>query len=166
MFVEYAFKPEETDKIKQLHEDGEYWIHTGDLGRVDEDGFVYVEGRLRRVIIRRAFKIFPGTIEKTIKSHKAIKECITVGVNDTEELNVPMAFIVLNDDIQYDENDVIEELKLICEKELKDYEIPVYFSIISEIPYTQNNKQDFRKLEQIGNEQVEKQKGKVLQKKK
>ena len=77
-----------------------------------------------------------------------------------------MAFVVLNDDVSYEENDVIEELKLICEKELKDYEIPAYFSIISEIPYTQNNKQDFRKLEQIGNEQVEKQKGKILQKKK
>lgn len=154
MFVEYAFKPEETDKIKQLHEDGEYWIHTGDLGRVDEDGFVHVEGRLRRVIIRRAFKIFPGTIEKTIKKHKAVKECITVGINDAEELSVPMAFIVLNDDLFYDENVIIEELKLLCEKELKDYEIPAYFSIITEIPYTQNNKQDFRKLEQIGNEKV------------
>ncbi len=165
MFKEYAFKPEETAKIKQLHEDGEYWIHTGDIGRVDEDGFVYVEGRLRRVIIRRAFKIFPGTIEKAIRSHYAVKDCVTVGVNDKEELSVPMAFIVLNDDKQYDENMILEEIRELCEKELKDYEVPLYFSVIDEIPYTQNNKQDFRKLEEIGNQQIIKSNGKVLRKK-
>lgn len=166
MFREYAFKPDETSKIKQLHSDGEYWIHTGDLGRVDEDGFVHIEGRLRRVIIRRAFKIFPGTIEKVIMTHNAVKECVTVGVNDASELSVPMSFIVLNDDKEYDENIVINELKSLCEKELKDYEVPMYFSVIDAIPYTQNNKQDFRCLEEIGNSQISKQKGKVLKKEK
>ena len=166
MFREYAFKLEETSKIKQLHSDGDYWIHTGDLGRVDEDGFVHIEGRLRRVIIRRAFKIFPGTIEKVIMSHSAVKECVTVGVSGDIELSVPMSFIALNDDKEYDENIVISELKALCEKELKDYEVPLYFSVIDSIPYTQNNKQDFRYLEEIGNSQVTQQKGKVLKKEK
>lgn len=166
MFKEYAFRPEETSKIKQLHSDGEYWIHTGDLGRVDEDGFVHIEGRLRRVIIRRAFKIFSGTIEKVIVSHSAVKECVTVGVSDDIELSVPMSFIALNDDKEYDEDTVINEVKALCEKELKDYEIPVYFSIIDSIPYTQNNKQDFRYLEEMGNAQVIQQKGKILKKEK
>lgn len=154
MFKEYAFNEEETSKIKQLHSDGEYWIHTGDLGRVDEEGFVFIEGRLRRVIIRKAFKIFPGTIEEKIKNHYAVKDCVTIGVEDKEDLNVPMSFIVLKDEYIGREEEILSEIKLKCEQELKDYETPVYYEIINEIPYTQNNKQDFRKLEDIGKRKV------------
>jgi len=160
-FTEYTGKEEETSKVKQIHPDGNSWIHTGDLGRVDEEGFVHLEGRLKRVIIREAFKIFPGTIEETIKMHPMVEDCVTVGVHDDFAENVPMAFISLKEECLEIEK-ILEEIKFLCEKQLKDYEIPAYFELISEIPYTNNNKQDYRKLETIGNEKIEKSKQKKL----
>ena len=65
-----------------------------------------------------------------------------------------MSFIVLKDEYLGKEKEILNEIKLKCEKELKDYETPVYYEIINEIPYTQNNKQDFRQLEDIGKRKV------------
>ena len=154
-FTEYSNMPEETREVKQIHSDGGSWIHTGDLGTIDEEGFVHLKGRLKRVIIRTAFKIFPGTIEEVIKTHPMVKDCVTVGVDDDKDTSVPMAFISLKEECLNCE-EVLNEIGLICEKRLKDYEIPAYFELIDEIPYTGNNKQDYRKLELIGNEKVKK----------
>lgn len=158
MFKEYIDNPIETSRVKKRHNDGSLWIHTGDLGHIDDDGFVYIEGRKNRVIISRSFKVFPGTIESLIKKHPAVKACITVGVNDPQFMGVPMAHIVLHEEYLDKTEEVIEELNNICLANLKDYEVPMYYNILEEIPYTQNNKEDFRFLEKLGNELVEGQK--------
>lgn len=153
MFMHYENNPEATAEVKKKHPDGKIWLHTGDLGYIDEDGFVTLQGRLRRVITRKAFKISAYTIEDKICEHSCVKECVTVEVNDKEEEHVPMAFIVLKngiDDEESTKNGIIEK----CKNELKDYEVPKYFRIVSELPYTQNNKYDFRLLEQQGNDYV------------
>ena len=157
MFLYYQGKEEETQNVKRLHDDGHVWIHTGDLGYIDEDGYVVLQGRLRRVIIRKAFKISAYTIEDKICEHPAVKECVTVEVNDEVEEHVPMAYIVLKNE----SSDTESVKQSICEKcvaELKDYEVPKYFRIVKSLPYTQNNKYDFRLLEKQGNEFVESQK--------
>lgn len=153
-FVEYTNNPEATSEIKKVHSDGKKWLHSGDLGYIDEEGYIFLKGRIRRVIIKAAFKISPDTIEKVICSHPAVKECVTVGVNDPKDVSVPMAFIVLKDEYKENVTKTKEEIKERCEKGLKNYEIPSYFEIIDSIPYTPNNKQDFRKLEQIGNDLI------------
>ena len=158
MFKEYIDNPIETSRVKKRHPDGSIWIHTGDLGRIDEDGFVYIEGRLSRVIISRSFKVFPGTIENIIKKHPAVKACITVGVKDAQFMGVPMAHIVLNEEYFDRTEEVLEELNELCLANLKDYEVPMYYNILDSIPYTQNNKEDFRYLENLGNELIEGQK--------
>lgn len=154
MFVKYTNNEEATNDIKKTHEDGKEWIHTGDLGYIDEDGYIFLKGRLRRVIIKSAFKISPDTIEKVICSHPAVCDCVTVGVNDEECISVPMAFIELKSEYNNKKDIVLKEIKEKCQKGLKDYEIPTYYEFIKEIPYTPNNKQDFRKLEDIGNELI------------
>ena len=154
-FQEYTNNPIATNEIKQVHSDGNEWLHSGDLGYIDEEGYIFLKGRLRRVIIKAAFKISPDTIEKVICSHSAVKDCVTVGVNDPKDLSVPMAFIVLKEEYLDNKNQILEEIKEICKKGLKDYEFPTYFEFIDAIPYTANNKQDFRKLENLGNELIE-----------
>lgn len=156
-FVEYTNNPEATSEIKKVHEDGKTWLHSGDLGYIDEDGYIFLKGRIRRVIIKAAFKISPDTIEKVICSHPAVKDCVTVGVNDPKDVSVPMSFIELKDEYKGKEQQIKEEIKERCIKGLKNYEIPSYFEIIDSIPYTQNNKQDFRKLEQLGNDLIDNQ---------
>ena len=164
MFKEYVGLEKETDEVKQLHDDNCYWIHSKDLGYVSKEGYVFVTGRLCQVINRRAFKIAPETIEAVIKTHYAVDNCVVVGVYSKEEVSVPYAHIVFKEEYLYKVNYLIEEIKALCEANLKDYEVPVYYDSLESIPYTPNNKVDFKLLEKIGNEAVLN-KGKVLIKK-
>ena len=161
LFVEYLNNPSETNRIKETDENGKEWVSSGDLCHVDSDGFVFTKGRNRRIIKKEAFKISPDTIEEVIMNIPFVKECVVVGVNDKKSISVPMAFVVVDEKI----NDYDEAKKIVfekCKQELPDYEVPSYVEIIEKIPYTQNNKYDFVKLENIGNHIVEKSIKKVL----
>lgn len=157
MFLYYEGDPDNTNAVKQIHSDGKVWLHTGDLGFVDEDGFVTLNGRARRVIVRQGFKISAYTIEDKITEHPAVKECVAVEVKDPVEEHVPMAYIVLKDE-NSDAESARQSIYEKCVAELKAYEVPKYFMIVNSLPYTQNNKYDFRLLEKQGNEFVESQK--------
>lgn len=156
MFLYYEGNPDETNAVKQIHPDGKVWLHTGDLGFVDEDGFITLNGRARRVIVRQGFKISAYTIEDKISEHSDVKECVAVEVKDSAEEHVPMAYIILKDDTG-DCETVKQSIYQKCRSELKEYEIPKYFRVVTELPYTQNGKYDFRLLEKLGNEFVENQ---------
>ena len=148
VFVEYLNNPEETSKIKQIH-DGEEWIHTGDIGRVDEEGYVFISGRSKRLIKRMAFKISPDTIESVIMTIPEVKDCVVVGVPDEVETEVPMAFIELNNEYNEMYKEIEAKILIKCQEELPDYEIPKHIQHISEIPY-QNGKKAFRILQDYG----------------
>ena len=159
LFIEYLNNIEETNKIKVEDINGKKWVKTGDLCVIDDEGYIIPKGRSRRLIKKGAFKIAPDTIEDVITSLPFVKECIVVGVSDKNFVSVPMAFIELESNTNF--NDVYENIKNKCAEELPDYEIPSYFQQIEEIPYTQNGKHDFRKLEELG-EQIIKKQEKVL----
>jgi long-chain acyl-CoA synthetase len=154
MFLYYESNEEETNSVKRMHSDGKIWLHTGDLGNVDNEGFITLGGRARRVIVRQGFKISAYTIEDKITEHSAVKECVAVEVKDVIEEHVPMAYIIPKD-TTVNEETIIQSVLDKCRSELKEYEIPKYFRIVTELPYTQNNKYDFRLLEQQGNEYVD-----------
>ncbi len=157
MFLYYEGNPNGTNAVKKLHPDGKVWLHTGDLGFIDEEGFITLNGRARRVIVRQGFKISAYTIEDKITEHPAVKECVAVEVKDEVEEHVPMVYSILKDDVT-DTETAKQSVYDKCSSELKEYEIPKYFRIVSELPYTQNGKYDFRLLEKQGNEFVESQK--------
>lgn len=155
MFINYEGNNDETSNVKKLHDDGFIYLHTGDLGFIDEDGFITIGGRMRRVIVRLAFKISAYTIEDKICEHKAVKECVAVGVKDDIEEHSPMAYIVLKDEFKGNEELIENDIFNKCTSELKKYEIPKYFRIVDKLPYTQNGKYDFRRLEEEGNKYVD-----------
>lgn len=155
LFIEYLNNPEETKKVKISDDNGKEWVKTGDLCVMDSDGFITPIGRSRRLIISDGFKIAPDTIEDIIIALPFVKECVVVGVPDKKLGHVPMAFIELVENTTI--HDVYEDIQKKCSEELPKYELPSYFEQIEEIPYTQNGKHDFRKLEEIGKEIVEKQ---------
>lgn len=163
LFVKYLNNDEETKKIKITDSNGKQWVKTGDLCIVDNDGYIIPKGRNRRLIKKEAFKIAPDTIEEVIISLPYVKECVVVGVDDEKSSSVPMAFIELCENISI--NDVYDDIKKVCERELPDYEVPSYFEQIEQIPYTSNGKHDFRKLEEIGNNIVKNNKSSILLKK-
>ena len=165
LFAEYLNNPSETSKIKETDEFNNEWVKSGDLCYVDKDGYIVPKGRNRRLIKKEAFKISPDTIEEVISSLSFVEDCVVVGVNDEKSLSVPMAFVVLKDK-NISLNEVEEQIREKCIEELPDYEVPSYFEQIEKIPYTPNDKQDFRLLENMGNEIVENMKEKKLVKKK
>lgn len=165
LFVEYLNNPDETNKIKLIDELEKQWVKSGDLCYIDKDGYIIPRGRNRRLIRKEAFKISPDTIEEVISSIPFVQDCVVVGVDDEKSLSVPMAFIVLKDEtLSFDE--VKDQIKEKCVEELPDYEVPTYFEQIEKVPYTPNDKQDFRALEELGNSIVRNKAAKKLVKKK
>ncbi|MBR3833725.1 MAG: acyl--CoA ligase [Lachnospiraceae bacterium] len=154
VFVGYLNNEAETKRIKQTHDDGLAWIHTGDLGYVDQDGYVYITGRAKRLIKREAFKIAPETIENVILEMESVRDCVVVGVTDVEHNGsfVPMAYAEVNEDkanIETIKADIMKK----CQEELPDYEVPKYIECIEKIPY-KNTKHNFKELETMGEEYV------------
>lgn len=165
LFVEYLNNPDETNKIKVIDELEKQWVKSGDLCYIDKDGYIIPRGRNRRLIRKEAFKISPDTIEEVISYIPFVQDCVVVGVDDEKSLSVPMAFIVLKDEtLSFDE--VKDQIKEKCVEELPDYEVPTYFEQIEKVPYTPNDKQDFRALEELGNSIVRNKAAKKLVKKK
>ncbi len=164
MFVEYINNPTETNKIKQTHKDGSSWVHTGDLGFVDQDGFVFVTGRNRRLIKMDSFKISPETIESCVLKLNYIKDCVVVGAPDEEHKEVPMLYIEKNDDVTVNNDELIECVKQYCAENIPDYENPAYIELLDSIPYS-NGKHNFKLLEEKAKNFVnENNKSKVLMK--
>ena len=152
MMLGYYGNEEETKKIIKIHSDGEKWIHTGDIGYVDEDGFVYIKDRIKRMIIKSGFKIFPAEIENAILKHKNIKSCSVVGMDDEQDDKVPVAFLILKDE-NVDINELKSELKEFIEKDgLPVYYEPKEFFIEKDFPITNVGKIDYRELTRKANE--------------
>lgn len=94
----YYNKADETAMILRRHPDGRIWVHTGDIGYLDEDGFVYLDSRIKRLIIRHdGFKVFPSMIENVVSRHPAVHQCSVVGCTDKDHVQgrLPFVYIVL-----------------------------------------------------------------------
>ena len=151
LMKEYYNNPEETSSALRMHPDGQIWLHSGDLGRIDEDGFVFIEGRLKRIIVNHnGFKISPFEIEKTIIQSDYVSECCAVGVHDAEHGmgSVPVVWIVMNGEYK-DEEMVKKHLKSLCGSNLTEKYQPSEFRFIEQLPLTPNGKVDYRKLEDL-----------------
>ena len=133
--------------------DKKRWIRTGDLGYIDDDGNLTIDGRIKRLIIRRGFKISAVAIENIVMKNNNVDSCVVVKKIDEEDGEVPYVYLILNDRVNNDSMklQVIEEIQLLCKKELPEYYIPNNFKIISQFPYTKNGKLDLLKLEDMAN---------------
>ena len=144
----------ETKKVLKMHDDGKVWMHSGDIGYIDNDGFLYVVGRIKRMFVRSGFKLFSSEIENAIGSHYAVKNVAAVGVDDSIEGSVPVVSIVLKDEYNKDglRNQILEEINDICKYKLFEYYMPLNYRIVDNIPYTKNGKVDFMALKKESQE--------------
>lgn len=155
MMLGYYNNQEETDNIIRTHADGLKWVHTGDMGFMDKDGFIYIRGRSKRMIIRYdGFKVFPVVIEDEVSKHEAVEACAVVGVADADKVQgqLPFAFVKTTPDCTKSEEELRAELKALCEKDLAEYQQPAFFHFVKELEYTPIGKVDFKKLEKMAAE--------------
>ena len=147
MMLGYLNNEEEENKVIKMGEDNIRWIHSGDLGYIDKEGFLYIVGRIKRMIIRGGFKLYPSEIENTILKNDLISQCCVVAIPSEQYGNEPVAYIVLKDNVAYKEEEIREQLLKLCSEGLPEYSIPSDIVIIDKMPLTSVGKIDYKKLE-------------------
>ena len=142
----YLNNDEETAKVKRRHSDGKVWLHTGDIGCMDEDGFVYYKQRLKRMIVSSGYNIYPSYIEGIINNHKYVDTSVVIGIPHPYKKQVAKAYIVLKDGVK-PTNNVKKEIKKYCEDNLVRYSWPYEYEYRSELPKTLVGKVAYKELE-------------------
>lgn len=112
------------------------WLHTGDLGKLDEEGFVTITGRKKDLIISAGENIYPREIEEVVAQHPKVKEVAVIGIKDEVRGEVPKAFVIARENTTLDE----KELRTFCREKLANYKIPKYFEIVRDLPRTPTGK--------------------------
>lgn len=143
----YLNNAEETASTLRIHADGNVWLHTGDLGVMDEDGFVYYKQRMKRLIIVSGINVYPSQVENAIDAHPDVLLSCAVGVPDPYKMHVVKAFVVLRQGV--DPSDKIkEEIIENCKKNISRYGVPKEIEFRTELPKTLVGKVAYRVLEE------------------
>lgn len=145
----YAFgREKETSEYFKQGKDGKIWSCSGDLGKIDSDGGIYITGRIARQLHRNGFKFSPTEIEELVTQNiSAIETCALIGIEDDEEEMKTILYYSLRDD-QSEYSSIIREQVIALCSTLKDYKIPCEYVERVSMPYTKNQKLDFQFLEQ------------------
>lgn len=143
----YFNEEEETNKTLKVHSDGRVWLHTGDVGCMDEDGFVYFKSRLKRIIISSGYNIYPSYVENIINKHEYVSSCTVIGIPNKYRGQIAKAFVVLKKEVKLTD-EVKEEIKKYCEKYIAKYSMPREFEFRKELPKTLIGKIAYSVLEE------------------
>lgn len=137
--------------------DGRKWVRTGDYGRIDEEGYIYFEERLKRIIVRKGHNIFPSHIEHVIKSCNKVTDACVIGIREPRtNKTVVCAYIV--SDKGYKGTEFLSEIREQCVNWLPGYAMPDQFILIDQMPTTHMGKTEFRALEKIHDQNAKKKK--------
>ncbi len=143
----YLEAEEETKKTLRKHKDGRVWMYTGDMGCMDEEGFIYFKQRIKRMIISAGYCLYPQYIENIIDSHPKVLMSCAIGIDHPYKIQVVKAFVVLREGIQPDD-EILKEIKEYCEKNLAQYSWPYEYEFRKELPKTLVGKVAYSKLEE------------------
>lgn len=141
----YLDDPEATAQALRPHADGRTWLHTGDLGKMDADGFTYFSVRLKRMIKSSGFNVYPAQVEAVILKHAAVAEACVIGVPDPAQVERVKACVVLRDRAQA--GAAIEESIIAhCREHLIKWSCPREVEFVDTLPLTKVGKVDYREL--------------------
>ena len=127
--------------------DADGWLHTGDLGKMDEDGFVYFSQRIKRMIITSGYNVYPGQLENIIDGHEKVLLSCVIGVKDPYKMQKVKAFVVLRPGYEPSEA-VKQEILDYCRQHIAKYAMPYDIEFRSELPKTLVGKVAYRVLEE------------------
>lgn len=140
----------ENEKATKDMIDDQGWIHTGDIGYMDQNGLLYIMDRIKRVIIRAdGFKVFPSKIESAVNTCEVVENCVAVATPDHSEAQgkLPALHIVLKEQYKNDQATALEKIKKVCKEKLAEYEQPVKFKFDDKLPLTSIGKIDAFKVQ-------------------
>ncbi|HEX4857877.1 MAG TPA: AMP-binding protein, partial [Usitatibacteraceae bacterium] len=144
----YLNDPETTAHALRRHADGRLWLHTGDIGRQDADGFFYFTVRLKRMIKSSGFNVYPAQVEAILREHPAVADACVIGVPDPQQIERVVACVVRRDGAgRADDPALAAALIEHCRERIIKWSCPREVVFIESLPQTRVGKIDFRSLE-------------------
>ena len=149
----YMDNPEETANTLRRHYDGRIWLHTGDLGHMDQDGFLYFRQRIKRMIISSGYNVYPSQLENVIDAHDKVLISCVIGIKDAYRGQKIKAFVVPMPGVEPTE-ELKQEILTYCESQVAKYAMPRELEFRTELPKTLVGKVAYRVLEEEANAAV------------
>ena len=143
----YWDHPEETAQTLRKHADGLTWVYTGDLGTMDNEGFIYFRGRAKRMIISSGYNVYPSQLENILDAHEYVQMSCVIGVPDSYKMQKVKAFVTLKPGIEKSDK-VKEEIMAYCKKHIAKYAMPYDIEFKDDMPKTLVGKVAYRVLEE------------------
>ena len=150
----YMDNPEETANTLRRHVDGRIWLHTGDLGYMDQDGFVYFRQRIKRMLVTSGYNVYPSQLENIIDGHDKVLLSCVIGVKDAYRGQKIKAYIVPMPGIEPSE-ELKKEILDYCACHIAKYAMPREVEFRTELPKTLVGKVAYRVLEEEANARAE-----------
>lgn len=144
---EYIHHPEETARTLRRHADGLTWVYTGDLGYMDEEGFTFFKGRIKRMIISSGYNIYPAQIENILDANPLVHMSCVIGVPDAYRMQRVKAFLMLKPGAPATE-ETKQQILDYCRKHIAKYAMPKDIEFRESLPKTLVGKVAYRVLEE------------------
>lgn len=142
----YLNNKEETDIVIKVHKDNKRWIHTKDIAYMDEDGHIFFKERIKNIFMRTGFNVHPTSISEFINTIPFVQNSYVMGFEHPTEQSVPVAFIVLENNIEKTEEELLSEIENICFNNLEETSVPYEYVFVKELPINAGGKIDGLKL--------------------
>ena len=146
LMMGYINEDEETKNTLVEHHDGKIWLHTGDLGYMDKDGFIFYTSRMKRMIISNGYNIYPIELEEIINKCKLVDSCTVIGIPHKIKSQTPKAVIVLKKDVE-DNMQTREQVRKYCYDNIAKYARPSEYEFRTSLPKTAVGKVAYKDLE-------------------
>jgi long-chain acyl-CoA synthetase len=147
----YFGNPDATELALWTDPTGRTWLRTGDVVRMDEDGFFQILDRKKDMIIRSGMKVYPAKVEKVLKQHAQVSDAAVIGRPDPVHTEVVVAYVVTKSG-EVDRGALSSELRILCREHLAAYEVPAIFEFSNEIPRSPLGKLLKKELRRLGDE--------------
>ena len=144
---EYLHNPEETARTLQHHADGLDWVYTGDLGTMDQDGFIFFRGRMKRMIVSSGYNIYPAQLENILDGNELVQMSCVIGVPDDYRMQAVKAFVTLKPGVPATE-ETRESIMSYARKRIAKYAMPKELEFRETLPKTLVGKVAYRQLEE------------------
>jgi len=145
VMIGYINHEEENASTLRRHDDGRIWLHTGDLGVMDEEGFIYFRQRIKRMIVTSGYNVYPSQLENIIDAHPSVRMSCVIGVHDSLKMQKIKAFVVLNEGVN-DSPEVRQDIMDYCARRIAKYAMPYEIEVRDSLPTTLVGKVAYTKL--------------------
>jgi long-chain acyl-CoA synthetase len=142
----YVNNDKETNETLQVHADGRVWLHTGDIGYMDEEGYVFFKQRLKRIIVSSGYNIYPSQVEDVICQVPEVLMATVVGLPDEYRGQIAKAFIVLKDGVKQSKAVLEGKILTHCRQNLAKFEMPRSLEFRKSLPKTKIGKVAYNEL--------------------